>query len=363
MPSSEAPRATIGNASVPPGSPRESASSPGSGPGAPAGIGRHVVNVPDTSLSLVEAWLPVTVVSSMTTVPPGRRSSPPPMPTPGTPAVPAGAGAGEPRDPPRGPARPGLRPSSESTAASLPPVGLVARDGVGGLRLIGALPRAQPGLDGEGAGDGVEDAAAEARAAVPPSAAIAARAPGTGTAETAVAAAAALTEAATRADATGAAVGLVIREVHGDAGEGGGAGVEQPAADPGARRASAPAVPAHAEAAGAAPAALAAPGAEGDATPTGVAAAAAVGLIAREAARRRRPGRFLCPECDGAAGFVEQPAAGADAAEPSTAAGAGAGGVGEAAFPAEPDRQRGRAAGGARGQSGQPAVAAPSTVC
>src|ERR1017187_3493858 len=49
---------------------------------------RHVVNVPKTSLLLVVAVLPVTVVLSMTTVPPASRSSPPPIPVPESPVAP-----------------------------------------------------------------------------------------------------------------------------------------------------------------------------------------------------------------------------------------------------------------------------------
>jgi hypothetical protein len=84
-------------------------------------------------------------------------------------------------------------------------------------------------------------------------------------------AAAALTAAAAPASAADTAVGLVIREGHGDTGEGAGAGVVQPATDSGASPASGPAVASNAEAAGTATkrAALAAV-AEGDAPRTGV---------------------------------------------------------------------------------------------
>ena len=55
---------------------------------------RQVWNVPFTSLPLVEAWLPVTLVFRRVTLPPTTRSSPPPNPepnvmikTPGAPGV------------------------------------------------------------------------------------------------------------------------------------------------------------------------------------------------------------------------------------------------------------------------------------
>src|SRR4029077_11016943 len=83
----------------------------GSRPNAPDGVNRHVVKVPDTSLSVVEAVLPVMVVLSMTTVPPGRRSSPPPTPTPETPAAPGLPGKRE----------PGVRCGGPRPPASTPP--------------------------------------------------------------------------------------------------------------------------------------------------------------------------------------------------------------------------------------------------
>ena len=201
------------------------------GPADWTGVSRHVVNVPDTSLSLVEAWLPVIVVSSMTTVPPGSRSSPPPMPTPEGPVVPAVPGMAVPGKPPGVPPDPACAPPPSPAGAAQPPIGLVAGDGISGLGLLGTLLRAQSGLDGEGAGRLVEDAATQTRTAGAAVAAIAAFAGRAGTAEPAVAAAAALAEAATSAHAAGAAGGLVIGEVHGDTGKGRGAAIVQPAAD------------------------------------------------------------------------------------------------------------------------------------
>ena len=186
-----------------------------------------------------------------------------------------------------------------------------------------------------------------------------------GAAEPAVAAPAALSKAATSAVAAEAAGGLVIREVHGDPGKDRGPGVAQPAADSRAGRASGPALSADGEAAVAAGtkrAALAAACTEGDTAAAAEAAPAAVGLIVGEGARRRRFGWFLCLERDNAARCVEQAAAGADAAEPSTAAGPDVRGIGESAFPTVAEGQGARAARGTGGQSGQSAVTAQSAV-
>jgi hypothetical protein len=62
----------------------------------PAGDGPHEENVPSTSLSRVEAVLPVIVVSSMVAVP--RIAMPPPSPTPADPATPAVPGVFVPPD-------------------------------------------------------------------------------------------------------------------------------------------------------------------------------------------------------------------------------------------------------------------------
>src|SRR5262249_44364400 len=70
------------------------------------------------------------------------------------------AGEGRAGGPARAPAGPGGDPSGGPAGAARPQTGLVARDGVGGLGLRGALLRPQPGLEGEGAGRRIEGAAA-----------------------------------------------------------------------------------------------------------------------------------------------------------------------------------------------------------
>ena len=169
------------------------------------------MNVPDTSLSAVEAVLPVIVVLSMTTVPPARRSSPPPTPTPGAPAAPGLAGKATPVLPSgfrqlRQPRLTGARPPTR------PSVGLVARDGIGGLELLDPF-LAQPRLDGKGAGRRIEDRAAKRRTAGAAIAAVASEGASAKAAETSVAAPAALTEATVPAAPPIPAVGLVVREI------------------------------------------------------------------------------------------------------------------------------------------------------
>ena len=98
-----------------PGGCAEVRAAAGSGPSSPAAVLRQLVNVPDTSLSLVEAVLPVMVVLSITTVPPVRRSSPPPIPTPATPAAPGLPGNAAPALPL------GLPPAPATTPPGSPP--------------------------------------------------------------------------------------------------------------------------------------------------------------------------------------------------------------------------------------------------
>ena len=178
--------------------------------------GRQGVIVPSTSLSLVEAWLPVIVVLSMWAVP--KLAMPPPTPTlnrsvtPGWPGVATPLTPLTPREIPAESAR-GAAPGARLPARS--GQGLIGRDDVGGLGLLGPLLRPQPGLEREGPGGRVEDPAADAAGAL---AAVAAGAAGGAAAggrarDAGAAAAAARGAAAGAAGAAGAAYRLVGRDV------------------------------------------------------------------------------------------------------------------------------------------------------
>ena len=109
------------------------------------------------SLLPVEAVLPVIVVLSIVVLP--KVAMPPPTPTVNVSTVPFWPAVTWPTDTERAASQAGFDRSRVARRACTGIKGLVGRDGIGGLGLLGSFLGTLPGVDCEGAGDVDEDPA------------------------------------------------------------------------------------------------------------------------------------------------------------------------------------------------------------